>query len=333
MKAKTGSRFLNSDRTNLYDVIPLKTPFLIFLDPSSACNLKCPFCPCGGAHKDLWNEDKKQSVMDFDVYKKIIDDLSKFPDKIKTLRLYKEGEPLVNKKLPEMIKYAKDSGRVSRIDFTTNGTLLNPELNLRLIEAGVDRINISIEALNAEEYEKNSGYKLDFDNFLSNLEHLYNNRGNCHIFMKINDFGLKGHTKDEFFNIFGNMCDEISIENVSDVWPEFDVSDYQQEFNKSIYNEELNKVEVCPYIFYSMCVNSDASVSNCFLDWNHDHILGNAYQESLYDIWNGNLLKELRIAHLKMNKDKYKICKNCGQLNFATLDNIDKYADELLRRF
>ena len=333
MKAKTGSRFLNSDRTNLYDVIPLKTPFLIFLDPSSACNLKCPFCPCGGAHKDLWNEDKKQSVMDFEVYKKIIDDLAKFPDKIKTLRLYKEGEPLVNKRLPDMIKYAKDSGRVSRIDFTTNGTLLKPELNLRLIDAGVDRINISIEALNAEEYEKNSGFKLDFDDFLSNLEHLYNNRGNCHIFMKINDFGLKGHTKEEFFDIFGNFCDEISVENVSDVWPGFDVSDYQQEFNKSIYNEELNKVEVCPYIFYSMCVNSDASVSNCFLDWNHDHILGNAYQESLYDIWNSEALRELRIAHLKKNKDNYKTCKNCGQLNFATLDNIDKYADELLKRF
>jgi len=204
---------------------------------------------------------------------------------------------------------------------------------LKLIEAGVDRINISIEALNEVEFEKNSGFKIDFDKFLSNLEHLYQNKGDCHIFMKINDFGLKGHTEDEFFEIFGNMCDEISIENVSDVWPEFDVSEYQQEYDKSIYNGELNKVEVCPYIFYSMCVNSDASVSNCFLDWNHDNILGNAYNESLYDIWNGERLKNLRIAHLKKDKSNYKNCKNCGQLKFATLDNIDKYADELLNRF
>ena len=333
MKAKTGNRFLSANRTNLYDVIPLDTPFLIFIDPSSACNLKCPFCPCGGAHKELWNKDKKPSIMDFEIYKKIIDDLEKFPNPIKTLRLYKEGEPLVNKRLPEMIKYAKDSGKVLRVDFTTNGTLLNPELNLKLIEAGIDRINISIEALNADEYEKNSGFKIDFDNFSSNLQHLYNNKGNCHIFMKINDFGLKGHTKEEFFNLFGDMCDEISVENVSDVWPQFDVSKYQQEFNKSIYNEELNKVEVCPYIFYSMCVNSDGSVSNCFLDWNHENILGNAYNESLYDIWNGEKLKELRIAHLKKDKSAYKTCDNCGQLNFATLDNIDKYANELLKRF
>jgi len=333
MKAKTGRRFIKSDRTNLYDVIPLDTPFLIFLDPSSACNLKCPFCPCGGAHKELWNKDKKTSVMSFEVYKKIIDDLAKFPKKIKTLRLYKEGEPLINKNLPEMIKYAKDSGKVNRIDFITNGTLLTPEMNLRLIKSGVDRINISIEALNAEEYEQKSGFKIDFDKFLDTLKHLYNHRGNCHIFMKINDFGLKGHTEQEFFDLFGNICDEIAIENVSDVWPQFDVSEYQREYNKSIYNEELNKVEVCPYIFYSMCVNSDASVSNCFLDWNHDNILGNAYTETLYDIWNGDKLKKLRISHLKKDKGDYKNCKCCGQLNFATLDNIDEYADELLKRF
>jgi len=332
MKAKAGNRFLSSTRTNLYDVIPLKTPFLIFIDPSSACNLKCPFCPCGGAHRDLWKEDKKPGIMDFEVYKKIIDDLSLFPEKIKTLRLYKEGEPLINKKLPDMIKYAKDSGNIMRVDFTTNGTLLNPELNLRLIDSGVDRINISIEALSADEYEKNSGVKIDFEKFLDTLKHLYENKKNCHIFMKINDFGLNNHTKEEFFDMFGNMCDEISIENVSDVWPEFDVSEYQKEYNKSIYNEKLNKVEVCPYIFYSICVNSDASVSNCFLDWNHDNILGNAYNQSLYEIWNGELLKQLRIAHLKKDKSAYKTCNSCGQLNFATLDNIDKYADELLTR-
>ena len=74
MKAKIGTRY-HKNRTELQTVIPLSTPFILYLDPSSACNLSCKFCPCGGAHKDLWTEEKRGSigVMDFDLYKKIIE--------------------------------------------------------------------------------------------------------------------------------------------------------------------------------------------------------------------------------------------------------------------
>ena len=60
------------------------------------------------------------SVINPVFYKKIIDDCKGFPEKIKVLRLYKEGEPLVNKRLPEMIEYATKSGMFETIDFTTN---------------------------------------------------------------------------------------------------------------------------------------------------------------------------------------------------------------------
>jgi MoaA/NifB/PqqE/SkfB family radical SAM enzyme len=45
--------------------------------------------------------------MKMDLYKKIIDDMKKFEHPIKVLRLYKDGEPLINKHFPEMISYAK----------------------------------------------------------------------------------------------------------------------------------------------------------------------------------------------------------------------------------
>ena len=52
-----------------------------------------------------------------------------------------------------MIEYARKSGKFETIDFTTNGTLLHPELNRKLIDAGLSRINISVEALDARGYK------------------------------------------------------------------------------------------------------------------------------------------------------------------------------------
>ena len=89
MKAKEGHRYYNQ-RTRLETVIPLSTPYILFVDPSSACNLKCSFCPCGGAHSELWTEEKHRSVgiMDMNLFRKVIDDCAGFPEKIKVLRLY-----------------------------------------------------------------------------------------------------------------------------------------------------------------------------------------------------------------------------------------------------
>ena len=58
MLAKEGHRYYK-ERTRLETVIPLSTPFILYVDPSSACNLKCNFCPCGMAHNDYGQKKRK----------------------------------------------------------------------------------------------------------------------------------------------------------------------------------------------------------------------------------------------------------------------------------
>jgi len=143
MKARLEPRINLQGRTALETVIPLATPFIVFVDPASSCNFKCTFCPTG--HRDLITETGRfNGVMKFDVFKKIIDDLSEFEKPIKVLRLYKDGEPFLNKRLAEMVAYAKQSGRVDYIDTTTNGTFISPDRVGPVIEAGLDKINISV---------------------------------------------------------------------------------------------------------------------------------------------------------------------------------------------
>ena len=106
MNARIQTRLVK-ERPNLGERLPLKTPLVMVVDPSSICNLRCRFCPTG--YDDLIKSctNRKQQIMSFDLFKKIIDDVLEFKNSINVLRLYKEGEPLVNPNFEDMVKYAK----------------------------------------------------------------------------------------------------------------------------------------------------------------------------------------------------------------------------------
>lgn len=328
MKAKIKPRISLNERTKLENVIPLETPFTVFIDPSSACNFSCEFC---------FNRDKNkigriQEVMKFDLYKKIIDDLTVFPERIKCIRLYKEGEPLINKWLPDMIRYAKEKDVAEKIEFTTNGSLLNPEKNKELIDAGLDRIVISVEAISQEKYKQIAKVDINFEEYVSNIKHFYNNKKQCKVCIKSTDIGVKGE-EDKFYQIFGDISDEIFVENITPIWPDFDISKVKEKYDTGLYGQKLEKVNVCPYIFYSLTINSNGTVSACFVDWKHKIIVGDVKEQSFYDIWNGEKLKQLRIIHLQKMRENHETCGKCGQLNFGSSDNLDKYSQELIKYF
>jgi radical SAM protein with 4Fe4S-binding SPASM domain len=331
MKAKIKPRIDLINRTKLETVIPLKTPFIIFVDPSDACNFKCKFCPTSNK-KLLKQVGRKQELMNFELYKKIIDDICTFEKPIKVLRLYKDGEPLLNPKLPDMIKYAKEKKCAERIDTTTNASLLNPQKNIELIEAGLDRINISISGINNEQYLDFSKYKINFNELVSNIRHLYENKKNCEIIIKINGDILSDKDKILFYEIFGDIADGVYIEHIMSCWPEFNPKDNNIKINKKvgIYGQKIKEVLVCPYAFYSFSINSDGLVSLCFLDWAKKLIIGDTKKENVKEIWNGEKLKDFQKMFLTKKRKNHPICKNCGQLTHGLPDDIDNYSDIIL---
>lgn len=333
MNAIEGHRYYK-ERTKLETVIPLSTPFILYLDPSSICNLQCSFCPCGRAHDNLWSKSKRNSIgiMDFDLYKKIIDDCSEFPEKIKCLRLYKEGEPLLNPRFTDMIAYAKASERFEHIDTTTNGTMLNPELNRKIVEAGLTRINISVEGTSAEDYKKICGREIDFDRFVDNIRDLYEHRKNLHIFIKTvsaeTDPEKNSEMKKRFYNIFGDICDEIAFEYVSPCWPGFDDEIH---YSEGIYGNKIQQFTVCPRIFYILTINSDGAATQCIVDWNRRMIIGDAKTQKLREIWKS--MDTCRMIHLEGNRRNMVGCSECMEIEVAALDNIDEFREELLEKF
>jgi radical SAM protein with 4Fe4S-binding SPASM domain len=271
--------------------------------------------------------------MDLSLYRKIIDDLKEFDEPLKVLRLYKDGEPFLNRHFAEMVRYARECGVARSIDTTTNGSLLDPELIKPVLDAGIDRINISVDGLSNDQFLEFAGVKIEFDRYVDNIRRLYEMKGNCEILVKIAGNSLTEEDKERFFRIFGDYADRIFIENVAPCWPEFDVTTrLDVSLDKGIYDQPIGEVMTCPYIFYSLSVNSDGSVSLCFLDWARKLIVGDVRSDSVKNIWNGDALRQHRIEHLRGKRKNNSVCGACGQLTHCLPDNIDPYAPKLLER-
>jgi len=333
MKAKIKPRIDLENRTKLETVIPLRTPFIINIDPCDKCNFQCKFCPTGDRVLMKNTAGRNHGSMDFDLYRKVIDGICQFEDKVKVIRLYKDGEPLLNPSFADMVRYAKNSGCCDRVDTTSNASLLTRKLSEDIIDAGLNRINISVEGINEKQYADFSQYRIDFDNFVKSIAYFYEHREQCEMIVKINGDILTENEKQRFYDIFGDISDGVFIESIMDCWPVFEQKKVTINESRGIYNNEIKEVLVCPYIFYSFAVNSDGSYSLCFLDWKRTLLLGNAGGKTPVEIWNGDELKEYQKMFLRGERKSHPVCAGCGQLRQGAPDDLDEYREGLLKRY
>lgn len=327
MKAKMGHRIRLENRPKLQDLIPLDTPLHVFVDPSAACNFRCKFC----FPRDVI---KHNEIMQFDLYKKIVQDLKKFPQKLKVLRLYGFGEPLLNPLFPNMVFHAKLNGVCETVDTTSNGSPLHPHLNRALVRSGLDAINISVPAMSSEKIFEVTGAKINFDEYVANIQDFYDNREKCRMHVKIINYDMTDDDKAKFLETFGDITDEIGIENAIPQWNGQTENGFKSiDSDRNVYLLPIIPAEVCPWIFYHCVIHANGDVCSCFGDWKHANLYGNVKTESFFDIWNGDIRRQLLMDHLAGKRNEHWLCANCRITELCEPDHIDEYREELLQRF
>lgn len=326
------TRLDSNKRNNLGEVLPLEQPYVLLVDPSSLCNLRCKWCP-SGYDKLISETGRAQQIMHLDLFRRIISQAGEFSKPFKVLRLYKEGEPLVNPMFPDMVQLAKKSNYFSRIDTTTNGVLLSKELNRKIIAAGIDQINISVNGVSEEQIYKHTGRHVDFKNYVKNITDLCKNRGDCVVYIKSIKDVLNEEERKRFFDIFGEIADRVFLERLSPECPTFDISMSGYEYEDiGNYEQPVEDRKVCPYIFYIMVINADGTVSTCVGDWKHHQIVGNVVEESIKKIWQGETQRQYQLEHLRNHKEHFEMCKSCSVITHGCYDNIDRYSTEIERK-
>jgi radical SAM protein with 4Fe4S-binding SPASM domain len=317
------ARDLRGERKErLIDAVPLPAPWTVFIDTGDPCNYKCEFCPTG--HPDLLKKyGRKPTFMSYELFCKVVDDLKQFGRKAKRANLYKDGEPLLNKRFPDMVRYMRDAEATESIWVKTNGHLLAPELNKELVSCGLDMIGVSVTGIDAQMFQDIAHVKVDYEHYRAGVLDLYQRSlgTNTRISTKIADVGLTQAQKDKFINDFEDRCHYIAIEGLHG-WSTSEVFDFKLGTNQSFDGTPRVDKIACPLVLYILAVNSNGDVSICNDDAFHLHQLGNVKNESIIDIWNGQKLRDFRLMHLEGRKQENAACKNCDYMQ-ALPDNID----------
>lgn len=331
----------DSNRKRLADIIPLSHPFTVYIEQTRYCNFKCFYCI--HSTRDMEGEEFEKlgySIrhMEFEMYEKIIKQLSQFPKGIKRIVFSGLGEPLMNPRLPDMVKIAVDAKIADRVEVITNGVLLTPKVSDKLIEAGITNINISVQGINSNQYEETSGMKIDFNKFVNNLEYLYNNKKNTQIYIKAIDATLKNKENEKkFFEIFGDISDRIYIEHLIVMQQQMDNLKPVVDETKNFYNEQLDlNRKVCAQSFYFLQIGCDYDTFPCPVPGLPKSLsMGNIKEHSLLEIWNGQKRRKLLRTMLELKKNSIPGCNNCTCFNAINnpLENIDEEAQNLLHLF
>lgn len=121
-------------------------PLFVSVEPANICQLKCPACPVG-RHDVITSSRHNEKFLSPAVWSRI---LSEIRDTAWVIQFYFQGEPLLNKDLPIMIREAHDAGLYTIV--STNAQAMTPELANALVAAGLDRIIVSMDGLSDASY-------------------------------------------------------------------------------------------------------------------------------------------------------------------------------------
>lgn len=339
MKAEINPSY-DKNRKRLADVIPLVAPFTVYIEPTRYCNFKCFYCMHstrgikGGVFEKAGYEIKH---MPETLYANIIDQLCSFQEQVKRIVFSGLGEPLMNPRLAEMVRMARDRNVAHRIDIITNAGLLTPERVDALVSAGISRIQISVQGIDAATYKETCGADIDFDRYVSNIRYLYEHKRKSTVFIKIIDVILKkAGDNEQFYKIFGDICDNIYIEHLIKLQQQMGDIDGRVDNSKNYNNEDYKQRNVCAVPFYQLQLDVDGNVFPCppsGLPKNFG--IGNVYKETLLSLWNGGRRNRFLRTMLSSGRCGIPFCSTCDAYSCVSTpeEDLDNDAPRLHKIF
>ena len=333
----------NYKRQNLIDVIPLKKPFTLLIEPSNYCNFRCIQCfqsiQCDNYLKE------HRGLINMDLYQTIIGQFKDWEGgRLKVLKLSLYGEPFTHPDFCEMLRIAKEADIAERIETTTNASLITEEIAEKLIEYGMDYIRVSIYGGNQKRYEEvTNTERVDIQSIYENLKRIQKikkDNGVDKPFVSAKMLDTFTEENQEFLNRFSKVADEVYIDK-----PHNWISHEEKSFIGSLYKKEqedalkqdlertMSGRIACPMPFTTLAIRSDGAVSPCCVDWIGGTNLGNIMEGNIKEIWNGEKRYQFRKMQLENRRCENESCKKCElvQNDYYTRDNIDGFPVENLR--
>lgn len=266
-------------------------------DVCTFCNHKCTFC----SNADPRTIKHQTSLDDF---KNIMQNLTKHVEPSE-IGLSAKGEVLVNNDFVAIVKSCKEDFDIPYVYFSTNGALLSDKKVNKLLEAGIDSIKFSINAVDAQAY--NAVHLVDdFDLVINNFKNLLRLKKEKYPKLKISISSVinmqEDVLKEKFRALLGEDFDLVDLISVYQIT-------YTSKFEEIASGKKVTKK--CPIPFNEIYINSDGSLGLCCKDYFDEVNFGSLKENDFLDLYESRAFKKIRDMHTKSEFPDNHICKNC----------------------
>jgi MoaA/NifB/PqqE/SkfB family radical SAM enzyme len=283
-------------------------PDRVNVELTNHCNQRCVLCPRLGFTRPL-------GFMDFDLFARVATECARHGTR---LWLHFLGEPLLHRQLGRMIRFARTAG-VREVGLSTNAVSLRGALAEDLLGAGLDRLECSLDA------DDRAGYLA-----MRGRDHFERVRDNVRAFLRRKRaLGLERPvTSIQFMR---TAAVEAALGPLVDAWrPLLGPRDFVMTIAPASFAGAIDAAAArdaagapgdarppCRWLYASLMVLQDGTVTMCGADWDARAPLGNVRERSLADIWTGAELARRRRAHEEGRFDAVPVCGACGDWRLA----------------
>ena len=266
-------------------------PLHLDIEITNRCNLRCTFCD-----KLPLLSKEQMGDMEMWLYKKILDQAEH--GSLWGVKLSYRGEPLLHPQVAEMVAYAKSKG-VLDVYLNSNGMLLSEKMSMTLMDAGLDRISVSMDGTDPVAFErerKGARYDLILRN-IENMMELKSKRGYSRLKVRVQSVRFPDLDVDGYTNFWASRCDEVAVIDYKDV---------------NVRNKEILKSDwACPQLWQRMTIEWNGTIMPC----NNDDIRllspGNVRDKDIYFYWHAPIVQEARELHRQGCSHLVNACKGC----------------------
>ncbi len=290
-------------------------PTSISLEPTTSCNLRCPECPSG-----LRSFTRPTGMLTQEIYQKVIDELA---PSLTYLIFYFQGEPYLNPKFLEQVKYASQKRIYTAT--STNAHYLDDKQAKATVESGLDRLIISIDGTSQETYEQ---YRIG-----GKLEKVIEGTRNVikwkkalksttpHVVFQYLVVKPNEHQLEEVKTLAKDLgVDEVAFktaqiydyENGSDLIPTIEQYARYKQLPNGKWKIKNKLVNHCWKMWHSCVITWDGKVVPCCFDKDAHYQLGSMGDQSFNTVWRGEAYQNFR-ASLIISRSEIEMCKNCSE--------------------
>ncbi len=244
------------------------------------CNRSCAFCPSQ-------KFPRKLEFMSLETYQRVLDELASigFSGRFSP---YLQGEPLLDKRMPELVAMARATLPRAKLLIQTNGDALTVEKGLALFEAGLHKLIINCYD------DKNQVSRIQ-----DMVRAMIGKEPNLHFIIA----GLARMVRPERPE---QIRREIAIDDKT--WWKADTAENWAGNIPGALTEPLRKSCIRP--FHNLSVHFNGNVVLCCCDWKGEVIFGNLMKASLPEVYSSPVAARYRENLAKKNR-KMKLCEAC----------------------